>query len=124
MGERLTHAGLGEDRVVSVWVGRLTTEAALDEYLRGDFRRDFGFAIDPAAGPEVWAGREPVPVEDLLVGFSGFRRFGPAAFEAADAAGVRGACCAVVFYALRYRPEWARPAEGAPLTFLGTFEVG
>jgi hypothetical protein len=123
MAERLTHAELREGGVFSVWVGRLTSEAALDEYLLGDFRRVFGFAIEPRAAPEYRAVRVPKPIAELLTGFSGWRAFGPEAVEAAKAAGQGRACCAVVFSALRYQPEYAQPDADSPLTFIGSFEV-
>jgi hypothetical protein len=123
MGERLIYADLRKSGVVSVWLGRLTSIAALDEYLQGRFRQDFGFAFGPRTAPEYRAGPVPRPVAELLTGFSGWQSFVPAAIEAAAAAGHERACCAVVFRALRYRPEYAQLEADSPLTFIGAFAV-
>jgi hypothetical protein len=123
MGERLSYADLREGGVVSVWLGRLTSVADLDEYLRGQFRQDFGFAFDPRTAPEYRAGPVARPVAELLTGFSGWQSFGLAAIEAAAAAGHERVWCAVVFRALRYRPEYVQLEADSPLTFIGAFTV-
>ncbi|WP_420454283.1 hypothetical protein [Rubrivirga sp.] len=104
-------------RRVSIWLGDFSDEAALDDYLGDGFARDFGFEIDPPAGPEYDAGDER-DVRTLLTGFSGWRGFVDAATEAARAVGVRRASAALVFYGFEYDPSLIRN-ERAPLRFVG-----
>jgi hypothetical protein len=112
----LTHASCREGGVVSIWLGGLRSEAEVDAYFHsGGFTRDFGFAIESQDGPETDAVSDPLPVEQLLDGFSGSRGF----LAAAVAAGWERANCAIVFLNFRYPPD--RGAAGGPMSFLGAF---
>jgi hypothetical protein len=116
----LTHASCREGGVVSIWLGGLRSEAEVDTYFRsGGFTRDFGFAIEPRDGPETDAVSDPLPVEQLLDGFSWSRGFLAGAVAAAKAAGWERANCAIVFLNFRSPPDHG--AAGGPMSFLGTF---
>lgn len=119
--QRLAHADFREGGVYSIWLGTFTDEEQMDEYLRGDFRRDFGFAVEEGYEPEYSASPTPRPIANLLKGFSGWKEFLPAAVEAAKSAGHSQANCAVVFRSMRYQSQYAK--KKAPMTFIGAFDV-
>jgi hypothetical protein len=115
---RATHAELRAKSTVSIWLGGIQTEAEFDKYLRCCFADDFGFEIDPPAGPESSArAGAPIAIRPLLSGFSFASSFIDHAVRVASEHGWTVANAAVVFYGLRYDPSLIANAR-APLQFL------
>ena len=122
MARSATHADFRKDRFVAVWIGdKLTTEDELDAYLRGQFRAEFGFAIDPPAGPECFVTDEPQDVAELLDGFSSAASFVEDAIEGARLMGWERATTAMVFYHFKYDSDFDRSTDDSPLRFVGNF---
>ena len=117
-----THASMRTDSVVSLWLGDLPSEPAYEAYFEQHFATDFGFIVDPAAGPEYTVRPKAIPVSDLLGGLSFAETFSDEAVAVAASRGFKTARTAVVFYGLRYRPELIRKGSNAPLTFIGAIE--
>jgi hypothetical protein len=115
-----THAEFRRSGVVSVFLGNLRSEAQADKYLAKRFPTDFGFAINPADGPEVFCRETPTPVRELLEGFSCANSFIDLAAKAATDLGWPKASCAVVFYNFAFEPTTPHTA-GGPLNFIGVF---
>ena len=66
-----THHDFRKGGFISLWLGdALTSEDDLDAYVRGQFHSEFGFAIQPADGPEYEVSELPRDLADLLEGFS------------------------------------------------------
>ena len=117
----MEHADLREKGLIALWLGNCSSEDDLFDYLDRDFASDFGFAIDEPAGPECDVKESPTPIRQLLEGFSAGRTFVDEATAGAKTAGWETATTAVVFYALRYRPELIKPKGTGQLTFIGNF---
>ncbi len=103
---------------VSIWVGTFEDEAAFDQ------------AVERVAGAlklpaditricEVAFERQPVPIADLIAGFSGWQTFASAAKDAALAKCITSASAALVCYFVQCMDV---PDQFGPLTFLGSFE--
>jgi hypothetical protein len=103
---------------ISLWLGDISDETELDDYLGEGFASDFGFEIDPPDGPEC-ATQDETDVRSLLEGFSQWRQFVDAAVEQAAAAGVERASAAIVFYNFEYDPSLVQN-EDALMRFIGT----
>jgi hypothetical protein len=115
-----THAAFRRSGVLSLFLGDLRSDAQADKYLRKRFATDFGFAINPADGPEVFCRETPAAVRELLEGFSCATSFIDLAAKGAADVGWPKANCAVVFYNFAF--EATTPHEaGRPLTFIGVF---
>jgi len=125
MGDRpsepIEHSALREKGLIALWLGNCASEDDLYGYLDRDFPSDFGFAIDEPAGPECDVKETPTPIRGLLEGFSAWRTFVDEATAGAKSAGWETATTAVVFHALRYRPELIKTKGTTPLTFIGNF---
>lgn len=125
-----THDDFREPKVASVFLGEMTSEEEIDDYLLGNFSTDFGFAIDEDDGPEFEGFDSPREIAALLDGFSWCDSFGGAAVQAAELKGIKEANCAVVFYNFRYDPqavdteEDSDPDQEPQLTFIGAFKFG
>jgi hypothetical protein len=113
-----THQDMSASSKISIWLGDISDELELDEYLSDQFAADFGFEIYPPAGPECTA-QEPADVRDLLEGFSQWRQFIDAAIVKAKAIGINQASCAVIFYNFAYDTSLIQN-DIAPIHFIGT----
>ena len=113
-----THHDMRVGQRVSLWIGDISDETELDEYLGVCFASDFGFAIHSSVGPECSA-QEESDVRSLLEGFSQWRQFVDAGVEKATAAGVATASCAIVLYNFEYDPSLVRN-NNASVRFIGT----
>jgi hypothetical protein len=102
---------------ISLWLGKISDEGALDDYLGGFFSRDFGFEIYAPDGPEVSAQAE-TDVRTLLTGFSRWQNFIDIAVSTAAAAGIVKASSAIIFYNFAYDPSLIRN-HNAPFRFVG-----
>lgn len=120
----MEHADLREKGLIALWLGNCASEDDLYDYLDRDFASDFGFAIDEPAGPECDVKETPTPIRQLLEGFSAWRTFVDEATTGAKKAGWDSATTAVIFHALRYRPELINLKGTGPLTFIGNFRFG
>ena len=109
--------------IVSVWVGDFQTDAQFDDYmnLSRDFESDFGFRINDNAIREGVVEITPMPVVELVEGFSNWESFGPSVVEAAKTAGVERATTMIVFYTVRFEPAKVKINPNAPLKFVGAF---
>jgi hypothetical protein len=117
-----THSDFRKPGFVALWLGdKLATEDELDAYLRGQFRAEFGFAIDPPDGPECFVTDEPKDVAELLGGFSSADAFREHAVEDARLMGWERATTALVFYHFKYDSDYDRSAHDSPLRFVGNF---
>jgi hypothetical protein len=75
-----THQEMRVGNRISFWLGAITDEAELDDYLIQGFASDFGFDIYAPDGPECSA-QEETDVRSLLEGFSQWRTFVDAAVK-------------------------------------------
>lgn len=107
---------------VSVWLGHMGSENELLAYVDdGKFSRDFDFAINPEIGRELTALPYPVPVLELVEGFSSWELFEEECIRQAESMGFHEGNCMVVLYAFEYLPsKMVNP--NAPLKFLGVFD--
>jgi Immunity protein 22 len=117
--EMRSHEEFRNGGFVSVWLGNISDEDDLDDYLADDFPDDFGFEIDPEDGPEYDVAEPAAPVLELLEGFSCYEDFWQEATNAAKSAGWEKASCALVFYNFAY--EGGEVSNDSPLSFIGTF---
>jgi hypothetical protein len=113
-----THHDMRVGKRISIWLGDISDEIELDDYLSERFARDFGFEVYAADGPECSA-QEETDVRSLLEGISQWRTFVDAAVGKAAAAGVERASAAIVFYNFEYDPSLVQN-EDAPMRFIGT----
>ena len=103
---------------VSIWLGNINDEDALEDYLRGAFEKDYGFRINPRMVREMDVHSAPIDTATLLNGFSRWETFVRPAIEVAQEKGFRMACCAFVIYNFRFfASEQINPE--APLVFIG-----
>jgi len=109
---------------VAVWTGSFTEELKADDYMNLDraFERDFGFRIDDRNGPEVAVKPQPVPIRELVEGFSCWHDYADAVVAAAEAAGIASASTMLVFYWMAFDPQRVSVNPNAPARFLGNFE--
>ena len=108
---------------VAVWIGHVTDELQVDDYLnlgRG-FERDFGFRIADGREPEMTVRPEPVSVRELVEGFSCWRDYADAVVEAATSAGITSASTMLVFHWVQFDPARVTTNQSALLRFLGNF---
>jgi Immunity protein 22 len=123
MPRTLTHSDCRVAGVVSLWLGRISSESEMDDYLSAQFCHDYGFRIDPNDGPESDASPERKPIDVLLHGFSFSWTFAQEAIAGARGRGWSEANGAVVFYNFRYMPEFDRSSSESPMQFIGTFRM-
>jgi hypothetical protein len=108
---------------VAVWIGNMTDELQADDYLNlgREFERDFGFRIADRRGPEMTVTPQPVPIRELVEGFSCWRDYADAVVEAATSAGITSASTMLVFHWVQFDPKRVTVNPNAPLRFLGNF---
>jgi hypothetical protein len=109
---------------VAVWVGAFTEELQADDYLnlnRG-FERDFGFRIADRRGPEIAVTPQPIPIRELVEGFSCWRDYADAVVGAAEAMGIPSASTMLVFHWVEFDPRRVTVNPDAPLRFIGNFD--
>ncbi len=117
--------------MVSIWIGSIPSEIELDDYmnLSREFERDFQFELHENDMPETTVESEPVPVDQLVNGFSWSSSYADCVTAAAREQGILRATTMVTFFNLEYRcvlpdegeEEHEDEAGGARLKFLGTF---
>jgi hypothetical protein len=109
--------------MVSIWVGNFASDAQFDEYMNmtEDFENDFGFRINDHGIREAVVKSSPVPIEQLVKGFSNCQSFAPAVVEAAKEAGCERATTMIVFYSVWFAPAKVTINPQARLKFLGAF---
>ena len=112
-----THQDMRAPSHISIWLGSIADEAALDAYMNETFAEDFGFDIYYPDGPEA-AAQSKTDIRTLLTGFSRWQLFIDAAVAAAAAAGIDQACSAIVFYNFVYDPILVKNRQ-APFTYIG-----
>ncbi|WP_169708807.1 immunity 22 family protein [Trinickia terrae] len=119
------HSDMREGGVFSVWIGQYRTEEALDEYMSGQWTRDFGFAIDPLDPPEFNLAEEGDCQLDALVAemSSGDRLKGGLA-AATTAHPLPKAACVLVFYNFRYDTALRARRTRGDMEFFGVFPYG
>ena len=125
MATNLSHEQFRQGGMLSIFLGRFDSEAELDQYLSATFPIDFGFAIDPADGPEyhIDADRH-CPVGKLLNGFSRSKEFSEVVAKGLVKRGWHRSRAAIVFNNFSYDPKvyplynhWGR------MKFMGTFDL-
>ena len=109
---------------VAVWTGSFTDELKADDYMNLDrgFERDFCFRIDDRNGPEMAVKPQPVPIRELVEGFSCWNDYADAVVAAAEAAGIASASTMLVFHWMAFDPQRVSVNPNAPVRFLGNFE--
>jgi Immunity protein 22 len=116
---KATHEQFRAGKVVSLWLGNLTSEELLDSYLNEGFEADFGFKIFTPDGPEADMEDEAVDIRTLLSGYSRSASFIDAAVTAAQSKGWERATTAVVFYNFQYDAAFITLNADSPITFIG-----
>ena len=109
---------------VSVFAGDFHSYEAMDEYVDpgGRFEQDFGFRLDERYLPEVFVEAQPVPIRQLVSGFSAADSFAEAVCAAAERLSREMANTMVVFYFCEFDPARVTINPRAPLVFLGAFQ--
>jgi hypothetical protein len=107
--------------MVSVWIGNFSSEVELDDYINVSrkFEKDFQFQLNERDMPETSVESEPVPVIQLVDGFSWSDSYAEPVSELAKKHGIEKATTLIVFLNCEYQPERAKPNKNAPLKFLG-----
>jgi hypothetical protein len=117
----MRYADFRKAGMVSVWIGNFRSDMELDDYLNlsSGFEEDFGFELKERDMPETSVEPEPVPIVNLVDGFSWSDSYAKAVVRLATDQGVERATSMVVFLNFEYQPERAKPRPSAPLQFLG-----
>ena len=117
----MKHNDFRKGGMVSVWIGNFRSDFELDDYmnLSRTFEKDFQFELNESDMPETSVEFEPVPVSQLINGFSWSDSYAQPITEFAKKRGIERATTMVVFLNFEYQPERANPNEDAPLKFLG-----
>lgn len=117
----MKHNDFCKGGMVSVWVGDFGSDVELDDYmnLSRTFEQDFGFEYNERNAPEAVVNDAPIPIVELVNGFSRSDSYSAFVVELAEQQGIAKATTMVVFLNFVYEPERAKPKEGAPLRFLG-----
>jgi hypothetical protein len=120
---QLDHSQFRKGGVLSLFLGNFLSEEELDTYLSETFPVDFGFVIDPRAGPEGHVSSDrSCPVGELLRGFSRSADFVEVVTKALVKDGWHRSKAAVVFYNFCYDPNAYRLFNAwNKLKFRGTF---
>jgi len=113
-----------EGAVVAIWLGDHRDELELDEYMSGGFEEEFGFELNERRLPEIDSQAEPVPVAELLRGFSMWEGWHAAAVARCAELGITEAASAMVFHFLRYDPQGCVVAPETEARFIGNFGWG
>src|SRR5689334_7578336 len=121
-GQPATERDFAVTGKLSVWIGDFDSEDALLEYLESaqGCGKDFGCVLRHRR--EISVEKHPVPLHELLAGFSYHRNF------VDEIVGMVGAGtqarCAVVSYASDYRLLEFKPKSNARLRFIGVASFG
>lgn len=119
---RIHQDDMTESRVVAIWIGDHRDELDLDEYMMNQFEDEFGFTVNERRMPEIDSQPEPVPVADLLKGFSMWENWYESAIEKCSEIGIEHGASAVVFHFLRFSSERCQIADEPGLQFVGNFD--
>lgn len=95
----------------------------MDEYVDpgGTFERDFGIELDENNLPEVSVQAQPVPIRQLVGGFSAAQSFTEAVCLAAERLFCPAANTMLVFFFCDFDPARVIINPHAPVRFLGAF---
>jgi hypothetical protein len=117
----MKHNDFCKGGMVSVWVGDFGSDIQLDDYmnLSRTFEQDFGFEYNERNAPEAVVNDTPIPIVELVNGFSRSDSYAASVAELAEKQGIAKATTMVVFLNFEYQPERASPKEDVPLKFLG-----
>lgn len=123
MQNQRTHTPFIKSGFMSLWLGYMTTEKDLDDYLRGGFESDFGFKIASGDGPIYHVSSEGIEeIGKVLAAFSWPESFHEIVVEGARLMGWAEAATAVVFYDFKYDSDYDFSSTvGSPLSFIGVF---
>ena len=103
---------------VSIWIGTFASELDFDDAIETMVVPMLQLPIDLASVCETEFKQNPVSVEALLEGFSGWHSFSPAAISKASSDGILTANSALICY---YVSCSRFPKSPVPLHFLGSF---
>lgn len=106
---------------VSIWLGDIESEFAMDDYLRASFAKDFGLTLANTTRAESAAHTQPVSIAELLRPASESRYFLEDAAAFCASCGIVSAKCVLVLYACEYRSADVLN-HSAPLRFLKAFD--
>ena len=109
-------------RVVAIWIGDHRDELDLDQYMMERFEVEYGFTMNERRMPETDTRPEPVPVAELLKGFSMWESWYDSALFGCAKLEIDCGASAVVFHFLRFSPERCKVAEMTGLRFVGNFD--
>lgn len=120
----MKHNDFCKGGMVSVWVGDFVSDIQLDDYmnLSRTFDQDFGFEFNERNAPETVVNDTPIPIAELVNGFSRSASYAALIAELAKSQGIMKATTMVVFLNFKYEPERARANQSAPLKFIGAVE--
>ena len=119
---RIHQDDMTEASVVAIWIGDQRNELDLDDYMMNRFEEDFGFTLNERRMPEIDTQPEPVPLAELLKGFSMWESWFESAISRCAESGIEHAASAVVFHFLRYSPERCKIVKNPGLQFIGNFD--
>lgn len=121
----MKHNDFQKGGMVSVWVGDFATDIELDDYLNLSraFELDFGFQLNERDMPESVVKDAPVPIPDLVSGFSWSESYAAEVAKLAKAQGISNATTMLVFLNFEYRRSQGIPKGSAPLRFLGVVRL-
>lgn len=106
------------ERTVSVWIGRFPSEHDFDKTVDDEVTKPLSLSVPLESICEISFEAEPVPVRQLIEGFSGWQTFVDAAERVAETLGCEEANAALVCYYLKCQDP---PAIWGQLHFLGSF---
>lgn len=106
------------DKSVSIWVGNFLTEDDFDKSVNTEVVKRLGLSTEIESICEVAFEQKPVPLRQLIEGFSGWETFIEPVQAAAASQGLSSANAALVCYYVRCEDA---SSDWGPLRFLGTF---
>jgi len=106
-------------QVVSVWVGNFPTEDRFDESVNVEVTKRLALKTPIESVCEIAFEPKPVPLQQLIQGFSGWETFMPQVERAAASRGVQSANAALVCYYVKCEDA---PKLWGQLHFLGSFD--
>jgi hypothetical protein len=105
-------------QVVSVWVGNFPTEEDFDKCVNVEVTKRLALQTPIESVCEIAFELKPVPLQQLIQGFSGWETFMPQVECAATSHGVQSANAALVCYYVKCEDA---PESWGELRFLGSF---
>ena len=117
-----SHDDMRVGRKISIFLGDISGELELDDYLSSKFTSDFGFEINPNDGPECDAQDRPVILTKLLEGFSQIDTFKDSVIRLAESKNIAKASCVILFYNFAYDSSLINAKNSGKMQFIGVVD--